>query len=100
MPILKSAKKALKQDIRNHAANEIVRKALRGAVKTVQEKPTPGTLKKAYSAIDRAVKQNLMHKNRAARMKSQLSKLSSKPHLKTKSRSKAKPRLKRQKPTS
>jgi ribosomal protein S20 len=43
-----------------------------GKMKTAAGKDS---LTEAFSAVDKAVKRNLIHKNKAARLKSQLSKL-------------------------
>lgn len=76
MPILKNAKKALRSSIRKAAVNARVRSRMRTAIKSMKDKASKEGLPIAYSAIDRAVKRNLIHKNKAARLKSQLSKVS------------------------
>lgn len=70
MPISPSAKKALRVSRRKTGFNRH-RKAL---LKTATKQVTIETLPNAFSLIDRAVKWNLMHKNKAARLKSRLSK--------------------------
>ncbi len=73
MPILKSAIKKLKQDKKRALVNRVYREKYRLAVKTVRSKPTPKTLQAAYQALDRAAKIRVIHKNKAARLKSRLS---------------------------
>ena len=70
MPNTSSAKKALLQDRRRSIENARVRTALKRSLKTV----TTETLSQTVSAIDKAVKHHLIHRNKAARLKSQLAK--------------------------
>lgn len=80
MPVTKSAKKALKVDIRRKAENDLVRSKIKSAVKgakisiaakkdDVQEK-----LQTLYRELDLAVKKNVIHKNKSARLKSRITK--------------------------
>jgi small subunit ribosomal protein S20 len=75
MPILSSAKKALRQTKRKTAFNRPVKSRAKTMVDAMKKAPTLEALSNAFSAIDRAVKRHIFHKNKAARMKSQLSKL-------------------------
>ncbi|MBI2268003.1 MAG: 30S ribosomal protein S20 [Candidatus Blackburnbacteria bacterium] len=75
MPIIKSAKKALRQSKRNRKANERRKSQTREAVSSFRKDPTSSLLKKAFSALDRAVDNRVIHKNKASRLKSNLSKL-------------------------
>ncbi len=75
MPILKHAKKKLKQDKKRTERNKLVKVAFKKAVKKARETKTPKSLSEAFKAIDKAAKANIFHKNRAARIKSSLSKL-------------------------
>lgn len=71
MPIKESAKKALRQSIKKRAINLKKKQAIKEVVKkTVDEKGMP----KAQSVIDKAAKTGYIHKNKAARLKSRLSK--------------------------
>lgn len=72
MPITKSAQKALRNSLHKQENNTRVKSQMKTAVKTFTEGPTAEKLKEAYSRIDRAVKNNLLHRNKAARQKSQL----------------------------
>lgn len=75
MPILKNAKKALRVSQRKTEVNQRVKSRMRTMTKAVKTNPTPENLKNLFSAIDKALKNNLVHKNKAARVKSQMSKL-------------------------
>jgi small subunit ribosomal protein S20 len=72
MPITKSAKKALRQNVTKKAANDVRKKAMKDAVKAVKKDLTPASLSLAYKKIDKAAKENTIHKNRASRLKSRL----------------------------
>lgn len=85
MPVIKSAKKKLRQDKKREKTNKILRTAFRDAVKKARKSKTSENIIKAIKLTDKAVKKRLIHKNKAARIKSSLSKLI------TKSSSKAKP---------
>lgn len=75
MPILSSALKALRQTKRKTAINRPVKSRAKSMVDTMRKAPDLANLRKAFSAVDRAVKRHIIHKNKAARVKSQLSKL-------------------------
>ena len=78
MPILKSAKKALRVSKKKNIINRRLKSQVKTAIDQVEKDPNPKNLSLASSKIDRAVKQNLIHKNKAARVKSRLAKLKSK----------------------
>lgn len=75
MPILQNAKKALRASKKKTEFNSRVRSILKTMTDKLKKTPTALNLQSAYSAVDTAVKKKLMHKNKAARLKSQLSKL-------------------------
>ena len=75
MPILKSAIKKLRQDKKRTKVNKVYRENLRQAVKQARKEKTAKAVKLAYSALDKAAKQKVIHKNKAARLKSRLMKL-------------------------
>jgi len=75
MPVLPHAKKALRASKRKATYNAPVKAHMRNAVKKFRKEPTEANLKEAYSAIDRALKRNIVHHNKAARLKSRLAKL-------------------------
>lgn len=80
MPITKSAKKALLVDRRRKAENDVtrarVKNALKGAKIAVRDgnKEATGLISAAYRELDIAAKKNVIHKNKAARLKSRLTK--------------------------
>ena len=75
MPLLANAKKALRVSKRKTDVNARVRSIVKTMTDKVKKSPTAENLRNAYSAVDTAVKKKLLHKNKAARVKSQLSKL-------------------------
>lgn len=70
MPISKSAKKSLRVAQHKTSLNRYRKALIKEALKNV----TADNASKAVSMIDKGVKWNLFHKNRAARMKSSLTK--------------------------
>lgn len=75
MPVIKSARKKLKQDKKREKQNLELKLAFKEAVKIAQKTKTADKINKAFKATDKAVKNRLIHKNKAARIKSRLSKL-------------------------
>lgn len=76
MPIIKSAKKKLKQDKNKAKLNAKYILAYKNALKKLKkQKGVPSVLKEVHRHIDKALKKNLWHKNKANRLKSQASKL-------------------------
>ncbi len=93
MPITRSAKDALKKDKKRTKVNKPIRQAYKEVVKLMRKEPTVENLKKAYSQLDKAAKAKIIHKAKASRLKSRLTKffnqVSQKPKVekkKTKSR--------------
>lgn len=78
MPILKSAKKALRVSQKKNLVNRQLKSQVKTAIDQVKKEINQKNLSLASSKIDRAVKKNLIHKNKAARIKSRLAKLKSK----------------------
>ena len=81
MPIIKSAIKRTRQQVKRRAHNLQVKRAvhedtrtLLDAIGTADVKAVTTALREAQSEIDRAVKKGTIHKNTAARKKSQLAK--------------------------
>ncbi len=79
MPIIKSAMKRAKQAIVRRSRNLQVKRAVKQDITALHTAITenkvaelPEKLAAAYSEIDRAVKKGTLHKNTAARRKSQL----------------------------
>ncbi len=75
MPITKSALKALRQADRRTETNRPIRSRVKTSIDKLNASKTSDALSTAFSAIDKALKRNLMHRNKAARLKSKLSKL-------------------------
>jgi len=74
MPISLSAKKSLRKSLKNHKDNLSFKNKLKTTIKKFLAKPTGDGLKEVYSILDKAVKKNLFHKNKSARLKSNFSK--------------------------
>ena len=74
MPITKQAIKRVRQDKRKTAFNMKLKKTYKGAVHDFRKNPTESGLKILQKALDKAAKTNVIHKNKAARLKSRLSK--------------------------
>lgn len=79
MPIIKSAIKQNRKNVKNRARNDARKLAVRKAIKTVEKgvsakdaAAVKAGLSKAASLIDKLTKKNLIHKNTAARRKSKL----------------------------
>jgi len=82
MPITKSAKKALRQNVRRKAKNLIYKKKMKGLIKElrvlVAEKKIEDAKKllpQVYKILDKAAKVNVIKKNTADRKKSRITKL-------------------------
>lgn len=75
MPAIKSARKKLRVDKKRTSANKKMEASINVSIKKAQRKPTPKSIREAFSNVDKGVKKNIVHKNKAARIKSRLSKL-------------------------
>lgn len=79
MPIIKSAKKrvlqAAKANTRNKHYNSRMRTLIKNVVKESDAEKAEKMLPETFSAIDVALKKNLIHKNNAARKKARVTKL-------------------------
>ncbi|MEX0622137.1 MAG: 30S ribosomal protein S20 [Candidatus Woykebacteria bacterium] len=73
MPIIKSAKKKLRADLRKKVVNIKVKDKFKAAIKAYRAKPSNDNLANAYSALDTAAKKGIIPKKRADRSKSRLS---------------------------
>ena len=82
MPIIKSAKKRVKTTRKATIRNAKVKRSLRTALKGFGAKPTAKSHSEAQSALDKAAKKGLMHKNKVARKKRQLAAASKKAGVK------------------
>lgn len=80
MPLIKSAKKAVKTSKRQTEENRLVRAKIKDTLKGARiaisagEKDAAEKVSKAYRELDIAAKKNVIHKNKASRLKSRLAK--------------------------
>ena len=79
MPVIKSAIKKQRQDKVTEKRNDAFRKTLSDAIKKAGKTKTAKDIVTAISLMDKSVKKNLTHKNKAARVKSRLSKFTKLP---------------------
>ena len=75
MPVTKTAKRALRGSKRKAEINSLMRTRLEIAVRVAKKGKKEKDILTATSLADRAAKNNIIHKNKAARIKSTLSKL-------------------------
>lgn len=75
MPVIKSAIKKVRKDKARTARNKRREGALKKLLKEARKSPRAKNLSAVFSALDKAAKVKLIHPNRAARLKSRLSKL-------------------------
>ncbi len=81
MPITKSAKKALRQNVRRRKRNVKKQAELKSAIKQFKKTSAKDKeeakkyLSQVYKKLDKAAKIDLIKKNKASRLKSRLSKL-------------------------
>lgn len=85
MAITKSAKKALRQNVRRKAKNLVYKQKIKNLLKEVRvlisQKKTEEAKKimpQIYKAIDKAAKEGIIKKNNASRKKSRITKLMNK----------------------
>ncbi len=74
MPIIKSAIKKVRKDKVRTARNKKRELNLKSLIKKARVNKTPKDLQAVFSALDKAAKVKLIHPNKAARLKSRLSK--------------------------
>jgi small subunit ribosomal protein S20 len=80
MPVTRTAKKALRQNVRRHAKNVTQRVELKKVIKSfkkLSQSKSPEAsafLATVFQKLDKAAKTNLIKKNTANRLKSRLSK--------------------------
>jgi small subunit ribosomal protein S20 len=75
MPVTKSAKRALRGSKVKGSINKVIISKLEAAIRVAKKSKTAIKVSAATSLADRAAKKRVLHKNKAARIKSQLSKL-------------------------
>lgn len=79
MPVIQSAKKRMRQEKKRSAINRNKKENLKILIKNVRTDKTVQNLTAVFSALDKAAKVGLIHKNKSARLKSRLSKAVSQP---------------------
>ncbi len=75
MPVTKTAKRALRSSLRKKSANDKLLTHLETALRRAKKTKSKGDISTVFSLADRASKKKIIHKNKAARIKSQMSKL-------------------------
>lgn len=75
MPVIENAKRALRGSERKRAMNDLTRTKFEVAIRVAKKSKSKKTVSEAFSQVDKAAKKNVIHKNRAARIKSRLAKL-------------------------
>ncbi len=75
MPVTKTAKRALRGSKRKEIVNKIILSKLEIAIKLAKKTKNSKNISSASALADRASKTATIHKNKAGRIKSQLSKL-------------------------
>jgi len=81
MPIIQSAKKKLRQDKKRTVQNDAYRHMYKDVVRDARRKAAHKTtltaeeLKNTHAAIDKASQKSVIHPNKAARLKSRMTKL-------------------------
>lgn len=75
MPVTKTAKRALRGSKRKTETNKLMKTRLEIAVRLATKSKSKTKITEAMSMADRASKNHIIHKNKAAHIKSSLSKL-------------------------
>jgi len=79
VPNIKSAKKRVRIAEENRKRNKSIRTRIKNITRKLREEKDPKKagelLKVSYSAVDKAVKKGVLHKNTAARKKAQFNRL-------------------------
>lgn len=75
MPVTKTAKRALRGSTSKKTFNDRARRELEIALRQSKKKASAANVSKASSLADKLAKKNIIHRNKAARIKSALSKL-------------------------
>ncbi|MBI2621135.1 MAG: 30S ribosomal protein S20 [Candidatus Levybacteria bacterium] len=76
MPVTKQARKKLRKDLRREKKNAKLKANLKKIIKKTKKSPTIKHLSLSSKVIDKAAKKNVIHKNKASRLKSRLARLS------------------------
>jgi small subunit ribosomal protein S20 len=104
LPIIKSARKRVKVAEKATIRNVKTKRQLKSSIKVHTKKPSASSLRDAQSAIDKAAKKHVIHKNKAARLKRRASALAKaanvKPAKKATPKAAAKPKAPAKKPAA
>ncbi|MFA6249971.1 MAG: 30S ribosomal protein S20 [Candidatus Shapirobacteria bacterium] len=73
MPISLSAKKSLRKSIKNRKRNDNLTRKTKIEIKKFLAKPSQEGLSLVFSVVDKAVKNNIFHLNKAKRLKARFS---------------------------
>jgi len=75
MPVTKTAKRALRSSKKKGIINSVLKSRLEIAIRLAKKEGSKKAVEEAISLTDRAAKRKIIHQNKAARIKSSLSKL-------------------------
>jgi small subunit ribosomal protein S20 len=75
MPVTKTAKRALKGSAKKEAINTLIIAKLEATVRSAKKSKLKEKILEAVSLADQAAKKKVIHRNKAARIKSRLAKL-------------------------
>ena len=75
MPNIQSAIKKMRQDVKRTRHNTAYKKTVKQTLKNMSTMKDKQEIAKAYAVIDKAAKKKIIHKNKAARLKSQISRI-------------------------
>lgn len=78
MPVTKTAKRALRSSKRKSLVNAAILERLEIAIRVAKKQKSAAKITAAVKLVDKAAKKKVIHKNKAARIKSMLSKLAPK----------------------
>ena len=76
MPVIKSAIKKMRQDIKRRQINRLRKERLKSLIKKSQKEPIEKNILAAISFVDKVAKTKIIHKKKAAHLKSLLARLS------------------------
>ncbi|HEY1644920.1 MAG TPA: 30S ribosomal protein S20 [Candidatus Saccharimonadales bacterium] len=82
MPIIKSARKRVKVASKATIRNAKTKRQLKDSFKSFSKKASADGLREVQSAIDIASKKNVIHKNKAARLKARAARLAKEANIK------------------
>ena len=75
MPVIKSAIKKLRKDRKREKHNDVIRASVKSAISKAKKDKKPESVREAIVLVDKATKRNILHKNKASRVKSKLTKI-------------------------